>query len=386
MRRTAFAILLGAAAFSTAMFAMPSKAPLSRLIENAEAKAAKNPKDVDAQYLLARLHSLGFAREDEQVYVYDPEGQVHVVGPVQVRPDSTSKSLTEPARKHLLASLDHYRKTIALEGKTAIYWLGYGWMLEQAGERTVDVTKGKYILAYEAYRKAYHIAWARDVRDKTKGPNEESVVSAEAAENLLRMDREGKHKLTPAQLKTLKAHLKLTATFSEMVTPIVFPLNPWTPLSQIDRPDITVPFNLDGTGRGHRWSWVSSNAAFLVWNPKGDGKIESGRDLFGNATFWMFFRHGYDALASLDDNRDGYLRGRELRDIAAWRDANSNGISEPGEVRSLASYGVTGIAAHAQGKTGIVWQHMAGIELWNGSSLPTYDWVSRSVQRDGVIR
>ena len=55
------------------------------------------------------------------------------------------------------------------------------------------------------------------------------------------------------------------------------------------------------------------------------GQITSALQLFGNVTFWTFWKNGYEALAALDDNGDGELGGPELRHLALWHDANRNG-------------------------------------------------------------
>lgn len=67
--------------------------------------------------------------------------------------------------------------------------------------------------------------------------------------------------------------------------------------------------------------------------------------MFGSVTFWIFWRDGYEALRSLDDDQDGILSGAELRGMALWQDRNGNGVSdEQGEVRSVAEWGITAIS------------------------------------------
>jgi hypothetical protein len=45
-------------------------------------------------------------------------------------------------------------------------------------------------------------------------------------------------------------------------------------------------------------------------------EITSALQLFGNVTFWMFWRDGYAAMSALDDNGDGVLSGDNCR---GWR-------------------------------------------------------------------
>ena len=57
----------------------------------------------------------------------------------------------------------------------------------------------------------------------------------------------------------------------------------------------------------------------------------------------MFFENGYQALAALDDDGDGYLTGKELEGLAVWRDKNGNGICDAGEVVPVGQLGIVGI-------------------------------------------
>jgi hypothetical protein len=142
-----------------------------------------------------------------------------------------------------------------------------------------------------------------------------------------------------------------------------------------------VAFDVDGQRRGAAWSWITPEAGWLVHDRAGQGKITSGLQLFGNVTFWMFWDNGYQALAALDDNADGKLAGAELAGLAIWRDANSNGASEPGEVRPLAEYGIVALSCRAQpdrerAETVAAWSP-SGVQFRDGTTRPTYDLVLR---------
>jgi hypothetical protein len=138
-----------------------------------------------------------------------------------------------------------------------------------------------------------------------------------------------------AQLKKDQAEL---AAMGRWITPIIVSLNN-SALEELINPGASVRFDLDGSGLDRRWSWITPKAAWLVYDHDGSGEVTSGLQMFGSVTFWIFWRDGYDALSSLDDNGDGELRDLELRCLALWRDANSNGISDRHEVRSAADYG-----------------------------------------------
>lgn len=73
--------------------------------------------------------------------------------------------------------------------------------------------------------------------------------------------------------------------------------------------------------------------------------------------------------------RDGTLRGDELRGIALWRDADSDGISDPGEVQPVAAHGIAALSCrHERHPSGMPYSP-AGCVLEDGSTRPTYDWI-----------
>jgi hypothetical protein len=55
--------------------------------------------------------------------------------------------------------------------------------------------------------------------------------------------------------------------------------------------------------------------------------------------------HGFDALSDLDSNGDGVFDAQDARyaDVRVWRDLNQDGISDAGELASLADHGIASI-------------------------------------------
>ena len=98
--------------------------------------------------------------------------------------------------------------------------------------------------------------------------------------------------------------------------------------------------------------WVvwkaSGRMPLLVRDPEGRGMITSGEQLFGSRSFggkpgggnW---EHGFEALGTLDSDKDGKVSGGELTGLALWFDENRDAVSQPGEVKPLSdpSIGVT---------------------------------------------
>ena len=102
--------------------------------------------------------------------------------------------------------------------------------------------------------------------------------------------------------------------------------------------------------------------------------IASARQLFGTYTFQIFWDDGFQALASLDDDRDGVLRGEELKGIALWFDENGNAVSDPGEVQPLEVHGVRALQTRPQGREAGMLHHAVGIERETGAPWPVWDW------------
>jgi hypothetical protein len=161
------------------------------------------------------------------------------------------------------------------------------------------------------------------------------------------------------------------------ITPIVIDLH-GRGLTDLSRQQ-TNGFDLDGSHRPQRWSWVTPDAGILVWDPERTSRITSGRQLFGSVTWWVMFDNGYQALDALDDNRDGELTGGELDGIAVWFDRNGDGVSDPGEVVPVYQLGITGISCRATGREGASPVNLAGVRLSDGTRVASYDWIATPV-------
>jgi hypothetical protein len=120
-----------------------------------------------------------------------------------------------------------------------------------------------------------------------------------------------------------------------------------------------VRFDLDADGIAEQVSWTrgGSRDAFLVRDLNGNGTIDDGGELFGNATrlsSQSFASDGYAVLADLDrpeqgGNGNGHLdRGdRAYPELLLWTDTNHDGISDPVELITLGNRGIVAIRTEA---------------------------------------
>ncbi|MBI3831638.1 MAG: hypothetical protein HY291_19110 [Planctomycetes bacterium] len=238
--------------------------------------------------------------------------------------------------------------------------------------------------AKEEYLKSYELGKEQDLAQKhVPIDGVESLVTYEAGEGFLRLLK-GRHQSDTETKKAeeIAEHLKnLKGLPPGKITPIVFSLHAGVDACMADLLDDakTVRFDLDGDERPELRRWVKPETCILVWDPEGRGKITSGRQLFGSVTWWIFWNDGYHALDALDDNRDGRLSGEELRGLAVWRDANSNGVSDPGEVAPLSTLEIESLSVRATGLDGASPICRDGLRMKDGSTLPTFDWIAPAV-------
>jgi len=233
-------------------------------------------------------------------------------------------------------------------------------------------------LAIEHYERAFALAFDRD---KQHGPILNDLVpelaSYEAAGSYIRLveARGVRNEVEEKRLAEIKAGLATLEAIPTWMTPILVPDESDATLSTLFD-GVSASFDLAGIRAKQNWPWPRASASFLVWDPECSGAITSGRQLFGSATWWVFFEDGYAALDALDDNDDGWLSGGELEGLSLWRDGNRNGVSDSGEVETLSARGVTALATHADGIDGLSLTCSNGAVLADGRTLPTFDWVA----------
>ncbi len=98
----------------------------------------------------------------------------------------------------------------------------------------------------------------------------------------------------------------------------------------------------EGTG------WVGKDDGLLVLDRNGNGEIDSGRELFGTNTQLAngaLAVNGFEALQELDSNHDGRLDASDTQwsQLKVWKDTNSNGVTDNGELIAMSAVGGMGI-------------------------------------------
>jgi hypothetical protein len=147
-----------------------------------------------------------------------------------------------------------------------------------------------------------------------------------------------------------------------------------------------IMFDHNNSGIRYGTGWINPNDGWLALDRNGNGKIDSGRELFGDNTRKLsggLAAHAYDALKSFDTNNDGKVDAvdatgdvdgsgaidgaetywdidnnqtydanvdKTFADLRVWVDANSNGVTDGGELKTLAALNIVSIGT---GKTAV---------------------------------
>ena len=374
-----------------AMFAMPEleTVPVERLVKNVERKIAADPGNIQWRYALARLYSMAYARRRATAETTKTQPPWDAFG--QSAPGLPYFSPTwEPwrgtswweereaqavddrqAAEWLDRAIEAYDAALRVDASHGASRMGRAWCVEQAGRIPEAVA---------AYRFAFEQAWLSESEKERLGISEPSLC-VEAGSALLR--------LLPEDAAEERAFLQRRMAFINRqpmaITPLMIPLDS----SATHRGDLApggaigprAPFDLIGGGQPATWEWLTGRAGWLVWDPRRTGVVRTGRQLFGSTTWWIFWTDGFQPLALLDDDQNGWLEGEELDGLAVWQDRNGNGLSEPGEVRPLSVWGIAALACTFRDRADGALVHPEGVRFRDGHRRALYDWMPRRLSR-----
>jgi hypothetical protein len=170
-----------------------------------------------------------------------------------------------------------------------------------------------------------------------------------------------------------------------------------------DGPDSGPLFDIGGSGSVRvSWPVPTSRAMWLALDRDNNGRIDNGRELFGNATSQPpppagHFRNGFFALAQFDrpesgGNADGIISRADMifESLKLWHDANANGISETGELYSLMDIGIVSIDLSFKDSKkedihGNLFRYRSKVRLDKGSPADRWAWdIVLRVSNSGV--
>ncbi len=121
--------------------------------------------------------------------------------------------------------------------------------------------------------------------------------------------------------------------------------------------DAGVLFDVNGDGLGDSVGWVGPDDGLLVYDRNGDGLITGMDEVvspeFGPSAAAGISSNSLDALALLDGNADGVIDAADdiYGMLQLWRDANTDGITDTGELMSLSDLGIESISLAGSGVT-----------------------------------
>lgn len=100
--------------------------------------------------------------------------------------------------------------------------------------------------------------------------------------------------------------------------------------------------NIDGGKFAERVEWLDKSDGWLARDVNGNGKIDSATELFGQTGGTA----AYYKLAALDSNKDGKLTSADTQwsTLRMWRDADQDGLTDAGELKTLAEWKITSIS------------------------------------------
>ena len=204
---------------------------------------------------------------------------------------------------------------VELDATSLVGRIGYGWALEQIrrqARRDRRVPRGSSSRRGRRKQDAKFAAARAAVLHRGSGALPDSAARSQARR---RRDR-----------RAAQPGTNVSDGCRVPITPIAIPLSD-SATPQDDRRS-----RCDGAirrGRHRppkRWTWISPDAGWLVYDAQAAGRITSALQWFGDVD--VLGCSGGTATrrcGALDDDGDGELRGAELRHLAIWHDANGNG-------------------------------------------------------------
>ncbi|MGV2099755.1 VCBS domain-containing protein [Rhizobium sp. 21-4511-3d] len=113
--------------------------------------------------------------------------------------------------------------------------------------------------------------------------------------------------------------------------------------------DQGVQFDINADGHKDQIAWTAGSDGILALDVDGNGKIDNGSEIFSPHFAGGNYATGLAALATLDSNHDGKIDAADeaFSKLTVWQDLNHNGVTDAGELSSLADQHITSISLDA---------------------------------------
>ena len=142
-------------------------------------------------------------------------------------------------------------------------------------------------------------------------------------------------------------------------------------------------FDHDQSGFAEMTAWADKNDGILALDLNGNGKIDDGREIFGNNTFLpdgTLAPHGYAALSQYDSNHDGKIDSHDeiWEKLRVWRDKNEDAKTGKNELHTLDELGIAAINLNAEevsetDEAGNRVTHRATVTKTDGTTMASAD-------------
>ncbi len=125
-----------------------------------------------------------------------------------------------------------------------------------------------------------------------------------------------------------------------LIDPIIIDLDGDSLIELIARETNNVFFDMDGDGLKEWTGWVNKDDAFLAIDENNNGVIDSIKELIGEQN-----TSGFTELKTYDSNGDKVLDSKDSlwTKIKVWQDINTNGLTDVGELKTLAAAAIKAI-------------------------------------------
>jgi Ca2+-binding RTX toxin-like protein len=124
-------------------------------------------------------------------------------------------------------------------------------------------------------------------------------------------------------------------------------------LEFINIADSQVKFDSEGDGKLRRMAWIKGTEGILAWDIDKNGVVNRLDEI----NFWSHVKAGKEGMSDLqslqhsefDENQDGVFNASDTKwsEFRIWRDLNSNGVSEDGELQTMQEAGIKNLYLNA---------------------------------------